>query len=103
MITEATTFPLEVLKTRNELSQIPPAYKYFPSELTANKLDDNLIDGWNGPTIFLRFLEGVENYLELNGRYSTILIQYSLTYLRLVVVASISNKNPLSLSYDCQL
>lgn len=39
LITEATILPRDVLNTRNELSQIPPAYKYLPSELTANRLE----------------------------------------------------------------
>lgn len=44
-MTDATTLPRDVLKTRKELSHIPPAYKYLPSELTANKFDVNFIDG----------------------------------------------------------
>lgn len=56
LITEATTLPRDVLKTRIELSQMPPAYKYLPSELTANRFEHKLTAGWNGPTMRFRFL-----------------------------------------------
>lgn len=56
LMTEATTLPRDVLKTRKELSQMPPAYKYFPSELTAKRFEHNFTEGWNGPTMRFRFL-----------------------------------------------
>lgn len=54
---DAIGLALAVLKILKELSHIPAAYKYFPSKLTANKLEFNLMLGWNGPVIFLRFLK----------------------------------------------
>lgn len=56
-MTVATILPRFTLKTRKELSQMPPAYKSLPSRLTENSWEVKVMPGWNGPINRLRFLE----------------------------------------------